>query len=213
MHGEVTDPEIDIFDREAVFIDKILDPIRRKIPKLKVVMEHVTTKDGINYVKSGNADMLAASLTVHHLVINRNAIFKGGIRPHYYCLPIAKRELHRLALLEAAVSGDPCFFLGTDSAPHADDAKESPCGCAGLFTATNAMGVLAQVFENEKKLARLENFVSRFGAEFYGEPLNTDTLTLVRQDEPVEFPKKIETGDGPVTVFDPEIDVFWKVEQ
>jgi len=210
VHGEVTDHEVDIFDREAVFIDRVLDPIRRATPGLRVIMEHVTTADAVAYVQSAGAG-LAATITTHHLIINRNHILVGGIRPHYYCLPVAKRENHRLALVEAAVSGDARFFLGTDSAPHADEAKESSCGCAGCFTATNTMPILAEVFERADALPKLESFVSHFGAEFYGLPRNEGTLTLTRQDTPVAFPAKIETGAGPVTVFDPGFAVHWRV--
>jgi dihydroorotase len=210
VHGEVTDGEVDIFDREAVFIDRVLDPIRRAVPGLRVIMEHVTTADAVDYVRSAKAG-LAATITTHHLIINRNHILAGGIRPHYYCLPVAKRETHRRALLAAATSGDARFFLGTDSAPHADPAKESACGCAGCFTATNTMPVLAEVFEREGALDRLEAFVAHYGADFYGLPRNRGTITLERQDAPVSFPAKIETGAGPVTVFDPGFPVHWRV--
>lgn len=210
VHGEVTDPQVDIFDREAVFIDRVLDPIRRATPGLRVIMEHVTTTDAVAYVKSA-ASGLAATITTHHLIINRNHILAGGIRPHYYCLPVAKRESHRRSLLEAALSGDPRFFLGTDSAPHADAAKESACGCAGCFTATNTMAILAEVFERAGALDRLEAFVAHFGADFYGLPRNTGTLTLTRSDTPVTFAAKIETGAGPLTVFDPGLAVHWSV--
>jgi len=210
VHGEVTDPKIDIFDREAVFIDRVLDPIRRATPGLKVIMEHVTTQDAVEYVRSAEAG-LAATITTHHLVINRNHILVGGIKPHYYCLPVAKRERHRLALLEAATSGDARFFLGTDSAPHADEAKENACGCAGCFTATNTMPILAEVFEVAGKLDRLDAFAGHFGAAFYGLARNSATLTLERRDAPVRFAPKIETGAGPVTLFDPGFDVHWQV--
>ena len=208
VHGEVTDPEIDIFDREAVFIDRVLDPIRRATPGLRVVMEHVTTSDGVDYVKSG--EDIAATLTVHHLIINRNHLLVGGIRPHYYCLPVAKRESHRLALRAAATSGDQRFFLGTDSAPHPDTEKESACGCAGCFTALNAMPLLAHVFEEEGALDRLENFTSGFGAAFYGLPPNDGTLTLFK-DEPTVWPDKIDLPGGTVTVFDPGFRTSWRV--
>ena len=210
VHGEVTDPEIDIFDREAVFIDRVLDPIRRATPGLKVVMEHITTGNGVDYVLS-NAENLGATITTHHLIINRNHLLVGGIRPHYYCLPVAKREEHRLALRSAATSGDPRFFLGTDSAPHVDAAKETGCGCAGCFTATNTLPLLAHVFEEDGALDRLEGFASRHGPAFYGLPLNDGTITLSKGETPTAFPAKIDTGDGPVTVFDPGFDVFWHV--
>ncbi|NCO22264.1 MAG: dihydroorotase [Rhodobacterales bacterium] len=209
VHGEVTDPTIDIFDREAVFIDRVLDPIRRDVPGLRVVMEHITTRDAADYVRAGGPD-LAATITTHHLVINRNHILAGGIRPHYYCLPVAKREEHRLALVAAATGGEACFFLGTDSAPHLDAAKLMPCGCAGCFTATNTLSILAEVFEREAALERLEGFVSRHGPAFYRLPVNTDTVTLIK-GEPVAYPALIATDDGPVTVFDPMMPLHWRV--
>jgi len=209
VHGEVTDPEVDIFDREAEFIDRVLDPLRRRVPALRVVMEHVTTEQGVEYVKS-SPEGLAATITVHHLIINRNAILAGGIRPHYYCLPVAKREKHRQALLTATISGDPRFFLGTDSAPHMDTAKETACGCAGLFSATNALSCVTQVFEREEALDRLESFVSLNGPAFYGLPANDTTVRLVRSEEPLRFPDKINTGAGAVTVFDPGFPLFWQ---
>ena len=210
VHGEVTDPSVDIFDREAVFIDRVLDPVRRATPGLRVVMEHITTEEGVAYASAGGAD-LAATITTHHLVINRNHILVGGIRPHYYCLPIAKREQHRLALRKAATSGNPRFFLGTDSAPHADHLKEHACGCAGCFTATNTMSILAQVFEEKGALDRLEAFTSRNGAAFYRLPLSERTITL-RKGDGVAYPTKINTGVGPVTVFDPGFALNWHVE-
>ncbi|MDC0737393.1 dihydroorotase [Cognatishimia sp. SS12] len=210
VHGEVTNSDIDIFDREAVFIDRVLDPIRRATPGLRVVMEHITTKDGVDYVKANDSD-LGATITTHHLIINRNHILAGGIKPHYYCLPVAKRESHRLALRAAATSGDARFFLGTDSAPHIDPLKENACGCAGCFTATNTMALLAHVFEEEGALDQLEKFASRNGPGFYGLPVNTETLTLTKSDQPTQFPEKIASGDGPVTVFDPGFPVYWDV--
>jgi dihydroorotase len=211
VHGEVTDPGIDIFDREAVFIERVLDPIRRRTPGLKVVLEHVTTRDGVDYVRSAETG-LAGTLTTHHLIINRNHILVGGIRPHYYCLPIAKRESHRLALRAAAVSGDARFFSGTDSAPHAQHLKEAACGCAGCFTAPNSLACLAHVFEEEGALDRLEGFVSLNGAAFYGMAPNADRITLVKEADPVAYPAEIETGAGPVTVFDPGFPLNWRIE-
>ncbi|MGV1832591.1 dihydroorotase [Agrobacterium vitis] len=211
VHGEVTTPEVDIFDREAVFIDTVLDPLRRRLPELKVTMEHVTTSDGIDYILSADSN-LAGSITTHHLIINRNAILVGGIRPHYYCLPVAKRESHRLALRRAATSGDSRFFLGTDSAPHVDPLKECGCGCAGIYTSINTMSCLAHVFEEDEALDRLEAFVSLNGPAWYGLQPNDETITLVRRDAPVAFPAKIETGAGPVTVFDPMFPIHWDVE-
>ena len=212
VHGEVTDPHIDIFDREAVFIERVLDPVRKRVPGLRVVMEHVTTANGVEYVKANDAG-LAATITTHHLIINRNHLLVGGIRPHYYCLPVAKRESHRLSLRAAATSGDPRFLLGTDSAPHPTDLKENACGCAGCYTAPNTMSLLAHVFEEEDALDNLAAFASRNGPAFYGLPVNEGQMTLVKRDEPVTFPAKIETGAGPVTVFDPGFEVFWDVER
>ena len=209
LHGEVTDPAVDIFDREAVFIDRVLDPVRRATPGLRVVMEHITTANGVDYVKAHDKD-LGATITTHHLVINRNHILVGGIKPHYYCLPVAKREEHRLALRAAATSGDARFFLGTDSAPHTDELKEHACGCAGCFTATNTMAILAQVFEQEDALAHLEAFTSHNGPDFYRLPRNSTTLTLRKSDKAVDYPKKILSGEGPVTVFDPGFPLFWQ---
>lgn len=208
VHGEVTDPEIDIFDREAVFIDRILDPLRRDLPELKIVMEHITTKQGADYAAS--QANTGATITTHHLVINRNHILVGGIKPHYYCLPVAKREEHRKALLAAATSGDPTYFLGTDSAPHIDELKEHACGCAGCFTATNTMSILAEMFEQEGALDKLEAFASLNGPAFYGLPPNEDTMTLSKGD-PVSYPEKIDTGAGPVTLFDPQMPLHWRV--
>ena len=210
VHGEVTDHYIDIFDREAVFIETVLDPLRRRNPKLRVVMEHVTTKQGVEYARSGG-DNLGATITTHHLIINRNAILAGGIKPHYYCLPVAKREEHRLALREAATSGDATFFLGTDSAPHTDPLKEQACGCAGIYSSINTMSCLAHVFEEENALDKLEAFSSLNGPAFYGLKPNSETITLTKQDEPVSYPEKIETGAGPVTVFDPMFEIKWAV--
>ena len=210
VHGEVTDSHIDIFDREAVFIDKVLNPLRKKVPDLKIVMEHVTTEDAVDYVRD-NPKNLAATITTHHLIINRNHILAGGIRPHYYCLPVAKREAHRVALVQAAISGDKRFFLGTDSAPHTDPAKLQSCGCAGIFTAPNTISCLAEVFEAARQLKKLEAFTSLNGPRFYGLPPNEDTITL-RKGDPVSYPAYIATVDGPVTVFDPGFELHWHVE-
>lgn len=212
VHGEVTDADVDIFDREAVFIERVLEPLRAHVPDLRVVMEHLTTEDGVAYVSSV-AEGLAATITTHHLILNRNHILAGGIRPHYYCLPVAKRESHRLALVRAATSGDPRFFLGTDSAPHVDPAKESACGCAGVFSAINTLSCLAHVFEATDALGRLEAFTSLNGPEFYGLPVNEAQTVLVKQADPIRYPAKIETGEGAVTVFDPGFDLFWTVQR
>ncbi|UXX83558.1 dihydroorotase [Roseovarius pelagicus] len=210
VHGEVTDPTIDIFDREAAFIDRVLDPLRARVPGLRVVMEHITTAQAADYVRSADSS-LAATITTHHLVINRNHILAGGIRPHYYCLPVAKREEHRLALRAAATSNDARFFLGTDSAPHTDPAKLQPCGCAGCFTAPNTLPILAHVFEEENALHRLEAFTSLNGPAFYGLPPNDTQLTLERGAP--QIPTQIDTDDGPVTVFDPGFDLDWRVSR
>ncbi|SIS78207.1 dihydroorotase [Phaeovulum vinaykumarii] len=210
VHGEVTTPEVDIFDREAVFIETVLDPIRRATPGLRVVMEHITTREGVDYVRAGGPD-LAGTITTHHLILNRNHILVGGIKPHYYCLPVAKRETHRQALLAAATGGESCFFLGTDSAPHAKGTKECSCGCAGCFTATNTLPILAQVFEAAGTLDRLEAFTSQHGAAFYRVPVNSGTLTLERSPEAQTFPAEIVTGAGPVVVFDPGFPIHWRV--
>ncbi len=209
VHGEVTDHTIDIFDREAVFIDTVLDPLRRATPGLRVIMEHITTAEGVAYARSGGAD-LAATITTHHLVINRNHILAGGIKPHYYCLPVAKRESHRLALRQAATSGDQRFFLGTDSAPHIDALKEHACGCAGCFTATNTLQILAHVFEEDRSLPHLEAFTSLNGAAFYRLPPNDARITLTK-GLPAHWPDKILTEAGPVTVFNPGYAVHWHV--
>ncbi len=209
VHGEVTDSDIDIFDREAVFIDRVLDPLGRRLPNLRVVFEHITTKQAVDYVSQASR-ALAATITTHHLMINRNAYLAGGIKPHYYCLPVAKREVHRKALVAAAISGDPRFFLGTDSAPHTDPNKLQECGCAGIFTAPNTMGCLAQVFEDEEALDRLEGFASVHGPAFYRLPVNAQEMVLVRSETPAIYPESIETKEGPVTVFDPMRPIYWK---
>jgi len=189
VHGEVTDSAVDIFDREAAFIDRVLRGIRERFPALKIVFEHVTTEDAVKFVEDGGPT-IAATVTPHHLVLNRNAIFAGGLRPHAYCLPVAKREAHRLAVRKAATSGSPKFFLGTDSAPHARAAKESACGCAGIFNAPFALESYASVFEEEDALDRLEAFASESGPTFYGLPLNEGTVTLERRA--AEVPEEVE---------------------
>jgi dihydroorotase len=180
VHGEVTDADIDIFDREAVFIDRILEPLRRDLPELKVVFEHITTAEAAQYVAEA-AGPIAATITAHHLLYNRNELFRGGIRPHYYCLPVLKRETHRLALVAAATSSSDRFFLGTDSAPHARGLKEHACGCSGCYTALHAMSLYAMAFEQAGALDRLEAFASINGPRFYGLPQNTGSITLLRR--------------------------------
>ncbi|MBX2825935.1 MAG: dihydroorotase [Gammaproteobacteria bacterium] len=209
VHGEVTSPEIDIFDREAVFIDTVLSPLQQRLPELRVVMEHITTKDGADYVRAAG-EHTAATVTPHHLMINRNHILVGGIRPHYYCLPVAKRELHRLALREAVTSGHHQFFLGTDSAPHVDATKESACGCAGVFNAPTTLACLAHVFEEENALDQLENFTSLNGPAFYRLPVNQGRVILEKKADPVTYPAQLETPAGPITVFDPGHPLYWR---
>jgi dihydroorotase len=198
IHGEVTDPDVDIFDREAVFIDRVLDPLHRRMPELRIVLEHVTTEEAAAYVASGGEN-IAATITAHHLMINRNAIFAGGIRPHLYCLPIAKREKHRRALRRAATSGNPAFFLGTDSAPHAVPTKEAACGCAGIFTAVCALELYAEAFEEEGALDRLEAFASLNGPAFYRLPINQRRITLRRDMWTV--PERVGEGELAVAPF------------
>ena len=209
VHGEVTRPEIDIFDREAVFIDEVLDPIRRATPGLRVVMEHITTAEAAAYASDGGDD-LAATITVQHLMLDRNDMLVRGMRPHLYCLPILKRGTHRPKLVEAATSGNSSFFLGTDSAPHPLDKKEAECCAAGCFTAPVALSCLAQVFDEAGALDRLEAFTSLNGPAFYGLPVNEDTITLEKGD-PVDLPKSVKTGAGPVAVFDPGKPLHWRV--
>ncbi len=184
IHGEVTDPDVDVFDREAVFIDRILRGVVRDFPDLKIVLEHITTAEAAEFVRDAGPNV-GATITPQHLHLNRNALFAGGLRPHAYCLPVVKREKHRLAVRAAAVSGSPKFFLGTDSAPHARHAKESGCGCAGIFNAPYALESYAAVFEEEGALDKLEGFASEHGADFYGLPLNEGTVTLERNENDV----------------------------
>ena len=193
VHGEVTDPSVDIFDREAVFIERILNSLVSRFPGLKIVMEHVTTKEAVEFVRSCK-DQMAATITAHHLLLSRNDIFQGGIHPHRYCLPVAKREVHRLALREAATSGDRCFFLGTDTAPHSLRDKETTCGCAGIFTATSALELYTQVFEEERSLDKLESFASLNGPAFYGMDVNKNYVTLIKAKS--RIPGMIPVSDG-----------------
>ena len=209
IHGEVTDPDVDVFDREAMFIDRVLDPLRRRLPELRIVLEHITTEEAVAYIGSGGAN-LAATITAHHLVINRNAIFAGGIRPHLYCLPIAKREKHRRALRRAATSGNPRFFLGTDSAPHAIPTKETACGCAGIFIAASALENYAEVFEEEGALDRLEAFAALNGPEFYRLPLNGSRVTLRR--EPFRVPEQIGEGENALVPFRGGETLRWRLD-
>ncbi len=208
LHGEVTDAATDVFDREAVFIDRHLEPLVRSFPGLRMVLEHITTSAGAQFV-SAASDNVAATITAHHLLLNRNAMFVGGLRPHHYCLPVLKREEHRQALLAAATGGDPKFFLGTDSAPHLRHAKESACGCAGIYTAHAALELYAEAFEQAGALHRLEAFASFHGADFYRLPRNTDTLTLEKQ--PWAVASMIGTGHDAIVPFRAEQPVAWRL--
>jgi dihydroorotase len=210
IHGEVTDREVDIFDREKIFIDNILTKLRSDLPELRIVLEHITTADAAQFISEAGA-FTAATITPHHLMINRNAMFDGGIRPHMYCLPIVKRERHRLALRKAAVSGDIRFFLGTDSAPHLSEEKESACGCAGVFSAPVALELYAQVFDEEQALDKLEGFAAIHGAKFYNRPVNEETVTLVRS--PWQPPETVPVSDNNhVCVFSSGLELNWQYQ-
>lgn len=209
VHGEVTDSDIDIFDREKAFIDRELSPLLKRFPKLRLVLEHITTRDAAEFVAS-EGDHVGATITVHHLLLNRNALFVGGIRPHHYCLPVLKREVHREALVAAAISGSPKFFLGTDSAPHARHTKEAPCGCAGIYTAHAAIELYAEAFEAAGALDKLEGFASFHGADFYGLPRNRDRITLVKSDWTV--PDHLDFGEHSLVPFRAGETLAWQVE-
>jgi dihydroorotase len=209
VHGEVTDPAVDLFDREAVFIDRVLIPLRRDFPELKIVFEHLTTKEGAQYVQQADR-YIGATITAHHLLYNRNAIFTGGIRPHYYCLPVLKRETHRLALVEAATSGSPRFFAGTDSAPHPAHLKEHALGCAGCYTGLTALELYAEAFDNVDRLDKLEGFMSLHGADFYGLPRNNSTVTLVREAWTV--PETVPYGETTLKPLRGGEQVQWKIQ-
>jgi dihydroorotase len=208
IHGEVTDHTVDVFDREAVFIDRILQPLRKSLPGLRVVFEHITTKNAADYVRDAEGD-IAATITAHHLMYNRNAIFQGGIRPHYYCLPVLKREIHRQALVEAAISGSPRFFLGTDSAPHPKGLKENACGCAGCYTALHALELYAEVFEAVDALDKLEGFASFFGPDFYRLSRNQAQVTLQKHEWMI--PDELSLGDTTLVPLDAGRTLSWKL--
>ena len=210
IHGEVTHKEVDIFDREKVFIDKNLDFICKELPELKITLEHITTKEATIYVNEANRN-LAASITPHHLALNRNAILAGGIKPHYYCLPVLKREVHRQALIDAATSGNIKYFLGTDTAPHLAFEKESECGCAGIFNATYCLSILAQIFDNNKKISNLENFVSRNGAKHYNLNNNQEKIIMIKSKQALFFQKNLVVNQQKIKIFEPNFPVFWKV--
>ncbi|KHD08476.1 dihydroorotase [Candidatus Thiomargarita nelsonii] len=206
IHGEVTDVNIDVFDREKVFIEKVLEPLLENFPSLRVVLEHITTQDAVEYIKT-TKNNLYATITPHHLLMNRNDLFQGGIRPHHYCLPVLKREKHRQALLDAATSGNPKFFLGTDSAPHAVSAKETACGCAGIYSAPAALALYAEAFEQVQALDKLEGFASFYGADFYRLPRNTKTITLEKRAW--EMPKYFEFGKEKVVPLRAGAEIYW----
>jgi dihydroorotase len=208
VHGETTEPAIDVFDREMVFIEEVLGPTLERFPGLKIVLEHVTTREAVQFVEVTGPNV-AATITAHHLLLNRNALFLGGIRPHHYCLPVLKREEHREALVEAAVSGNPKFFLGTDSAPHARAAKEAACGCAGIYTAHAAIELYAIAFEEAGALDKLEGFASEFGARFYGLPVNRGRITLVREDWKV--PERLAFGGEELVPLRAGESIPWKL--
>ena len=212
IHGEVTDREVDIFDREKVFIDQKLDFICKELPELKITLEHITTREATVYVNEGNKN-LVATITPHHLALNRNAIFVGGIRPHNYCLPILKREIHRKALLKAATSDNTKFFLGTDTAPHLTSDKEGACGCAGVFNSTYCVSILAQLFDNENALPQLENFISKHGAKHYNLKINKEKITLIKSSQNLIFKKYLNVKEQKIKVFEPDFLVFWKVAE
>lgn len=209
IHGEVTDHEVDIFDREKKFIDTKLDFIHREIPDLKITLEHITTEEATTYINQNNN--IAASITPHHLSINRNAIFAGGINPHNYCLPILKREKHRKALVKMATNRNPKYFLGTDTAPHFDCDKENSCGCAGIFNATYCLSILAQLFDNENSLNNLENFVSVNGAKHYNIKINSDKIKLVKKNKAISFNEKLTVNGKKIQIFNPRFPVYWHV--
>jgi dihydroorotase len=208
IHGEVTDHDIDIFDREKVFIDRHLAPIAERFPGLRIVLEHITTRDAVEFVREA-PDNVAATITAHHLLFNRNDMLVGGIRPHYYCLPILKRNIHQNELREAASSGDPKFFLGTDSAPHSTASKETSCGCAGVYTAHAAIELYAEIFEDLGALDKLEGFASHFGPDFYRLPRNTDTITL--RKESWQVPAQLPLGDKTLTPLRAGETISWRV--
>jgi dihydroorotase len=211
VHGEVTDHDVDIFDREAVFIDRILAPTVTRHPKLRIVLEHVTTEQAVQFVTDAGAN-IGATITPHHLLLNRNAMFAGGIRPHHYCLPVIKRERHRLALIDAIRSGNPRFFLGTDSAPHAVSAKETACGCAGIFNAPIALELYAEIFDAADALDKLEAFASLNGPRFYGLPPNEERVTLVRK--PTRSPAAVQlSGKDEIRPFRAGESVGWRLEE
>tara|TARA_B110000503_G_C7101165_1_gene393820 strand:- start:72 stop:1112 length:1041 start_codon:yes stop_codon:yes gene_type:complete len=210
IHGEVTDKNIDIFDREKIFIENILTPICQNFPKLKVTLEHITTEDAVSFVLKSNKNVVA-SITPHHLSLNRNAILVGGINPHYYCLPVLKREKHRIALVEAALSDNEKFFLGTDSAPHSIKSKETSCGCAGVFNSSNSISVVTEIFDQNKSLSKLESFLSLNGPKHYGLKNNNSKIKIVKNELPIKFPETLKFQNENIVIFKPNFPLFWEV--
>lgn len=211
IHGEVTNPEIDIYDREKVFIEEKLNFIVKELPNLKITLEHITTNDAVNFIREANNN-LCASITPHHLTLNRNAMLVGGIKPHHYCLPLIKRETHRKALLDVATSGNSKFFLGTDTAPHLKSDKENACGCAGIFNSKYCLSILAELFDRENSLMNLESFVSINGAKHYECNLNKEKITLQKLSEPIQFQDSLKFQDKEIKIFKPDFEVFWEVK-
>jgi dihydroorotase len=210
IHGEVTDKNIDIFDREKIFIENILTPICQNFPKLKITLEHITTEDAVSFVLKSNKNVVA-SITPHHLSLNRNAILVGGINPHYYCLPVLKREKHRIALVEAALSDNEKFFLGTDSAPHSIKSKETSCGCAGVFNSSNSISVVTEIFDQNKSLSKLESFLSLNGPKHYGLKNNNSKIKIVKNELPLKFPETLKFQNENIVIFKPNFPLFWEV--
>jgi len=210
IHGEVTDKNIDIFDREKIFIENILTPICQNFPKLKVTLEHITTEDAVSFVLKSNKNVVA-SITPHHLSLNRNAILVGGINPHYYCLPVLKREKHRIALVEAALSDNEKFFLGTDSAPHSIKSKETSCGCAGVFNSSNSISVVTEIFDQNKSLSKLESFLSLNGPKHYGLKNNNSKITIIKNELPIKFAETLKFQNENIVIFKPNFPLFWEV--
>ncbi len=211
IHGEVTNNEVDIFDREKEFIEKKLNFICRELPELKITLEHITTSDAVNYINEANKNVVA-SITPHHLALNRNALLAGGIKPHNYCLPVLKREYHRQALVKAAISGSSKYFLGTDSAPHLKEDKENACGCAGVFNATTCISILAEIFDRENAIEKLEDFVSINGAKHYGFNINKEKIKITKTKNPLSFQHSLNVKNEEVIIFQPDFPVFWETQ-
>ena len=211
IHGEVTNKDIDIFDREKIFIDTVLDFLCKELPELKITLEHITTENATSYIKESSKN-LSATITPHHLALNRNAIFVGGIKPHYYCLPILKRENHRSALVNAATSGNDKFFLGTDTAPHLIHTKENACGCAGVFNSTYCMSILAEIFDKKNSIDKLEKFTSINGAKHYNLSINKEKIKIIKLKNPISFKKSLKIYRNEIIIFEPDFPVYWEIK-